>query len=104
MKTTVCILLCVRVCVSANHEVTVEKERGTNVMHVVRSNGIRCCAKYHTHNKHQKERETNIFLKSALRSVTLTYCVADPLEKMLTITSYNERKTQTSGTESLRGE
>ena len=56
-----------------------------------------------THNK-PNERETNIFLKSALRSITPTDSVAEPLEKLSATSSYNERRMGTTWTESLRGE
>ena len=71
-------------------------------MHVMRQQKT-LLRKTDTHNK-PNERETNIFLKSALRSITPTHSVAEPLEKLSATTSYNKRRTETAGTESLRGE
>ena len=59
-------------------------------MHVMRQRQM-LLRKTDTHNK-PNERETNIFLKSALRSLTPTDSVADPFEKLLTKTSYMKRR------------
>ena len=71
-------------------------------MHVMRQQKT-LLRKTYTHNK-PNERETNIFLKCALRSITPTDSVAEPLEKLPATTSYKERRMKTAGTESLRGE
>ena len=83
-----CRYVCAFAC--AYPKVTVEKERGTNILHVVRQRET-MVRKSDTHNK-PNERETNIFLKSALRSLTPTDSVADPFEKLLTKTSYMKRR------------
>ena len=79
------------------------KRKGARTYCMLCANGKQWCAKV-IHIINQTKEKQTFFWKRALRSITPTESVADPLEKLLRTNSQQQRNKETSGTESLRGE